>query len=272
MTTVDWTGVAPAWEQRRDLAEQATEPVTRALLESGQLRAGDRVLEVGAGTGDLARLLAEAVGPTGSVLATDPAAGMVAVARRTLAGLSQASAAQGDGADTGLADASVDVVMSRMALMFDREPARAVQEARRVLAPGGRFAAAVWAAPQHNPWISTVGMSVMLAGAVQGGPPVGPGEVFSLTDASHLLALLEDAGFEATSVQEVAVSFSFATTEEHFDSVSSLAAPLALGLSSAAEAQVTSARRTAAEAAEPFRTEDGLVFPGLALLAAGVRP
>ncbi|MEO6204987.1 MAG: class I SAM-dependent methyltransferase [Mycobacteriales bacterium] len=272
MTTVDWTGVATAWEQRRDHAEEATQPVARSLLEGVRLSAGDRVLEVGAGTGDLARVLAEVVGPTGSVLATDPAAGMVEVARRTLTGLPQASASQAAGSDTGLADASVDVVLSRMALMFDPDPARALQEARRVLVPSGRFAAAVWAGPQHNPWMSTVGISAMLAGAVQGGPPIGPGEVFSLADSAHLLGLLDEAGFGRTSVQEVAVTFAFPTTEEQFDSVSSLAAPLALALSGASEAQVTAARRMAAEAAEPFRTGDGFVFPGLALVASGVRP
>jgi SAM-dependent methyltransferase len=270
--TVDWTDVAAAWDARRIHVEQSKQPTTRALLAALRPQLGERVLEVGAGTGELARLLADAVGPEGSVLATDPAIGMVEVARRTLAGTAQASVARCDGSDTGLADDSVDLVASRMALMFDPEPAKSVQEARRVLAPGGRFAAAVWAGPQHNPWIATVGMSAMFAGALQGGPPVGPGEVFSLADPGQLLALFDEAGFAEKSVQEVAVSFAFATTDEHFDSVSQLAAPLARALSTASEDIRAAARRMAAEADQPYRVDDGFVFPGLALVVSGVRP
>lgn len=125
--------------------------------------------------------------------------------------------------------------------------------------------------PSGDPWIATVGMSAMFAGALQGGPPVGPGEV-SLADPAQLLALLDEAGFAETSVQEVAVSFAFATTDEHFDSVSQLAPPLARALSTASEDIRVAVRRMAAEAGQPYRADDGFVFPGLALVVSGVRP
>ena len=57
-TTFDWTSVAPSWSSHRAHVEQMKDGLTRELLESLDLQPGERVLELGAGTGDLARRLA----------------------------------------------------------------------------------------------------------------------------------------------------------------------------------------------------------------------
>lgn len=69
-----------------------------------------------------------------------------------------------------------------MGLMFTPQPAVALAEIRRVLRVGGRFAALTWAGIEHNPWMTCVGMAAMMNGVVAGGPPVGPGGIFSLGD------------------------------------------------------------------------------------------
>ena len=137
MSGAEWTQVATAWEANADGIEETSSRATEALLAAAALAPGDRVLELGAGTGHLAVRLAELVGPTGEVVATDVAPGMVGLIERRLADVPHASAAVVDAAAVPEDLGSFDAVLCRMGLMFVPEPAAALQEARRVLRPGG---------------------------------------------------------------------------------------------------------------------------------------
>jgi SAM-dependent methyltransferase len=265
-TAFDWTAVAPSWGRNRAHVEQMKEELTRELLAALDLQPGQRVLELGAGTGDLARQLARAVGPTGRVLATDVAPGMVELLRDTTAGLPNVEVARLDALDIDAPGGSVDVVVFRMGLMFLAEPARALAECRRVLTSTGRLALAVWAGPEHNPWLASVGMSVMMHGQWTGGPPTLPGGVFSLADPAALDRLVQDAGFADVIVREVATPARFTSPEEHFEVVGGLAGPLSAALAGADQDSLAGIRATTAQAVERFRTADGLLLPGLALL------
>jgi SAM-dependent methyltransferase len=264
-TTFDWTAVAGAWDVRRGHVEDAKRELTDKLLAGLALRDGDRVLELGAGTGELAVRLADAVGPGGTVHATDAAAGMVELIRRTAAGRPQLSAAVADACGTGLQDASYDVVVFRMGLMLCEEPRLAAAECHRVLGPGGRLGVAVWAGPEHNPWVTAVGMSAMLHGAVTGPPPIAPGGVFSLGSPDVLRSVVEAGGFRDVTVEEVDVTHRFVSTDEHFDTVSSLSGPLALALAAAPPETLAKVRASAADAIATYRTDDGYLVPGRGL-------
>ena len=72
-----WTDVAQGWDVHRDRVERMKAPLTAELLSSLALRPGEHVLELDAGTGELALVLADAVGPGGRVLATDVAPGII---------------------------------------------------------------------------------------------------------------------------------------------------------------------------------------------------
>jgi Methylase involved in ubiquinone/menaquinone biosynthesis len=265
-TTFDWTAIAPSWGRHRAHVEQMKEALTRELLAALDLQPGQHVLELGAGTGDFARQLAQAVGPTGSVLATDVASGMVELLRDTTAGLPNVEVARLDAVSTDLPDETVDAIAFRMGLMFVAEPLQALRECRRVLTAAGRIALAVWAGPEHNPWLASVGMSAMMHGLVQGGPPTSPGGVFSLADPAVLERLVVDAGFADVVVHEVATPARFASADEHFDVVSSLAGPLSATLAAADESSLAAVRATTAQTVARFRTADGLLIPGRALL------
>jgi SAM-dependent methyltransferase len=263
-TTFDWSAVAEAWDARRRHTEESTAPITTALLQPLALRPRDRVLELGAGTGDLARVLCEAVTGRGHVLATDAAAGMVALATRALADLPQGATAQLDAAATGLPDASFDAVVFAMGLMFVPEPERAVAEARRVLRPGGVATFTVWSHPQDNPWLSSLGAAARSLGIVAGGPPTGPGGLFSLASPTRFAEVLA-TGFERVEVTEVPVRFDWPDAGAWFDHVSQLSGPLAVMI--AAHPEKHDALRAAAEEqVAPFRTDAGLSLPGLALV------
>src|SRR3954462_12899408 len=94
------------------------EALTQRLLAGLPLREGERVLELGAGTGELARRLSAAVGADGTVAATDVAPGMVELIELTTADLPNVEAGRRDAAAIDAPDGSYDAVVFRMGLMF----------------------------------------------------------------------------------------------------------------------------------------------------------
>jgi hypothetical protein len=162
-----------------------------------------------------------------------------------------------------------DVVLFRMGLMLLEQPATALTEIRRLLAPRGRAGVMVWAGPEHNPWLMAAGMSAMMHGLVSGGPPTGPGGVFSLADAALLGDLLTEAGLIDVEVTPVDTPFAFADADEHFAVVSVMAPPLAEALRLASPEDYDAVRRTAAGIVASHAGDDGLVLPGRALVGTG---
>jgi ubiquinone/menaquinone biosynthesis C-methylase UbiE len=63
-----------------------------------------------------------------------------------------------------LDDDSVDDVLCRFGYMLMDDPAAALAETRRVLRPGGRLALAVWGAPERDPWVAILALSVIQRG------------------------------------------------------------------------------------------------------------
>jgi ubiquinone/menaquinone biosynthesis C-methylase UbiE len=262
----DWSAVAAAWDANVDDVDEHSVAATAALLDRVAVRPGDRVLELASGPGSLGGTWSALVGPSGSVLMSDIAPGMVEVARRRNAGLDNVDLAVLDASAIARPDDSFEVVVCRMGLMFATDPAVALAEIDRVLAPGGRIGVLTWAAIEHNPWMTCVGMAAMMNGLVSGGPPVGPGTIFSLADPTQLEALAKDAGFTDVQVEEFPVMFRASDVDAHVDRVSSLAGPLAAAFEAATPDQRAAVRRTAADLAAPYVTDDGLEIPGRAIL------
>ena len=110
------------------------------VLEAARLCPGERVLDLACGTGLVARLAAEKVGPSGSVTGTDIHPAMVEVARATSPAAPEVEWHVAPAEDLPLPDASFDAVLCSLALQFFPDKVAALEEVRRVLAPGGRVA------------------------------------------------------------------------------------------------------------------------------------
>jgi len=110
-----------------------------AITLSG-VRAGDRVLDVAAGSGDLSKAFARRVGPTGQVWATDINGSMLAVGRDRLAdaGLT-CPAVQCDAEKLPFPDAYFDCASVAFGLRNMTHKEAALAEMTRVLKPGGRL-------------------------------------------------------------------------------------------------------------------------------------
>jgi len=264
-----WSAVAPAWDRNTDYVESHSVAATEALVEAAGIRPGDRLLELAAGPGSLGGRWSELVGPAGRVVISDIAPAMVDAARLRNTGRRNVEVAVLDASSIDRPEASFDVVVCRMGLMFAPDPAVAFGEIHRVLGAGGRFAALTWAGIEHNPWMSCVGMAAMMNGLVAGGPPVAPGGIFSLGDPAHLAALVRDAAFVDVAVEEIPVTFHAETIDTHIARVSSLAGPLAVAFAGATPAQLAAVRQTAAQLAADHINEQGVALPGRAILVAG---
>lgn len=126
------------------LADRSEAPIRRAALQLLEARAGEKLLEIGCGTGRSLVELAKAVGPTGRVFGLDLSARMLEQARANLAKaglLERVRLRRGDAAQMPYPEASMDgVFMSFTLELFDTpEIPRVLRECRRVLRTGGRL-------------------------------------------------------------------------------------------------------------------------------------
>lgn len=118
------------------------------VLDRAGVGTGDRVLDVGCGTGILARTARRRVGPTDLVAGVDPNDGMLAVARRA-----DGSVDWRQGVAEGLpfADTTFTRTVSQFAAMFFDDRARAFEEMVRVTAGGGSVTTATWSRLDRTP-------------------------------------------------------------------------------------------------------------------------
>ena len=147
------------WGQRTQGYTAFAAPQTAAyaadLLELVRPRAGERVLDVATGPGVVAVAAARAIGPTGTVIATDlaPEWGPLVAERAASAGVSVTFGAMGAEA-LDLPDGAFDFVLCQFGLMFVPDPLRALREMRRVLRAGGRLGLVVWSTAERAPYVA----------------------------------------------------------------------------------------------------------------------
>ncbi|MEP6693003.1 MAG: methyltransferase domain-containing protein, partial [Gemmatimonadaceae bacterium] len=125
-------------------------PLATRIVELARIASGDRVLDVGTGTGIVARAAARAAAPRGEVLGVDLSTRMIHAATQSAASddaAARATIAEMDAEHLTFQDRSFDVVTSLFALLHFPNPLAALREQHRVLVPGGRMVLAVGSRP-----------------------------------------------------------------------------------------------------------------------------
>jgi SAM-dependent methyltransferase len=146
------------------------------------------VLDLACGTGAVARIAAARVGETGRCVGLDSDPAMLAVAARTSPDLTWD---EGDVASMPYDDGTFDLVTCQQGLQFFSDRPRALNEARRVLRPGGRFALVIWRAIEFCPGHGAIFAEL---GALLGPEKSNP-TAFSLFEQAEIGRLFADAGF-----------------------------------------------------------------------------
>ena len=183
----------------RRMVPAVFEPWGRRFVDAAAVVPGERVLDVACATGIVARLAATVVGERGAVTGLDLFPQMLDVARAAPAPKVPAIEwVEGDAQSLPLPDGSFDVVLCQQGLQFFPDKQRALEEARRVLAPRGRIALSVWRAMHRSPCVTALHVALEEhAPEVAGFLPLA----FSLPHADDLRALLTTAGFVESVVR-----------------------------------------------------------------------
>lgn len=123
----------------------------RRVVELADVRSGDRVLDVGCGTGFVTRLAARAAAPDGEVIGVDPSPPVLDYARRVTKA-ANCSYRTGVAQELDLPDESFDLVLTSLAIHHIPEHLRATAftEMHRVLRPGGRLMVAEFRPPSSG--------------------------------------------------------------------------------------------------------------------------
>ncbi|GAB2670641.1 class I SAM-dependent methyltransferase [Kribbella swartbergensis] len=173
-------------------------PAARELVEAARIQPGEHVVDIGAGTGNVA-LLAADLGAR--VTAVEPAARLREVIQE-VAGARDLTVIDGTAASIPLQDGSADVVLSNFAVIFAPDPQAAIAELARVTAPNGRILFTAWLPGVLDELIGILFKAVREVT----GRGIADGRV-DWHDPNVLTSLLEPHGFHLTTdTKELTIS------------------------------------------------------------------
>ena len=146
------------WDAASELYEDGWRgplaPAQRTLLRVADIRPGERVIEAACGSGLVTKAIAEAVGPSGEVLATDLSQSMTDLTARTCAesGYDRVRTARMSADDLAVEEESFDAAVCALGLMYVPDPRQAAISMRRATKPGGRVVGTVWGQRKNCGW------------------------------------------------------------------------------------------------------------------------
>lgn len=197
----------------RELVPAVFGPWAPILIDLAQPKPGERIIDIACGTGIVARLAAQKVGPTGIVTGVDLNPGMLNVAR-SLAAANGAASIHWEEASADklpMPDCSFDIAYCQLGLQFFADRLAALREMRRVLSSNGRLALMVWSgineSPGFNSFAEILERNVGPAAATIMRAP------FGLADADELTRLVAAADFRDIMVQRRVGAVEFPSVE-----------------------------------------------------------
>lgn len=272
-TRRQWDDAAEAWDRWGPTLRQWLGPATERMFDLADVGPGARVLDVAAGAGDQTLMAARRVGPDGYVLATDISARILECcaenARRE--GLRNVDTLVADGEQLdAVPEASFDVVISRVGLIYFPDQQRALAGMRRALRPGGRIAAIVYGPAELNGFFA-VPVSIIRRRAAL--PPPEPGQPgpFSLGPPGVLENLFRSAGFRDIRVEAIDAPLRLPAADDCLRFERESFGALHQMLSGLDESGRRAAWDEVAQALKQFEGPDGFVGPCQLLVAVGTK-
>ncbi len=196
----NWAEGAAGWVANEAVFDALFAPVTAAILERSGPAAGQRVLDVGCGSGTL---LAKCADAGAEVVGVDIAEGMAEAARERVP---EATVIVADAQTTDLLGkapgAPFDRVVSRFGVMFFEDSKAAFANLRRAAAPGARLVFACWRSEEENPMFSLGSQILMdrLDPKPESPAPGAPGPM-AFADKDRIGSLLGEAGWDSVRIE-----------------------------------------------------------------------
>jgi ubiquinone/menaquinone biosynthesis C-methylase UbiE len=268
-----WKTSARYWDKYRALIAQMFAPLTSGLVEEARIGLGQKVLDIGGGSGEPSLTISAIVGPTGSVTYTDPVAGMVETAqaeagRRALTNIrfSQCSAD-----DLPFADRGFDVAVGRLSVMFFVDPFTGVREALRVIREDGYVAFAVWGPKEVNPFFSTITDVMERFMEFPTEDPDAP-DAFRFASPGKLARILESAGAEDVTERQLNFQIEAPILFDQFWQLrTEMSETLRETMAGLAPGRLPAIKQAAADAARRYFVNGKMGLPAQALIVSGRR-
>lgn len=256
--------MGPTWGRYHKVLDSQLQAFGHAAMDRASLANGERVIDVGCGTGETSMELGRRVGPCGDVLGVDLSAPLLSIARGALAQTSfEHVRFEHADASSFSYDGAADVIFSRFGVMFFDNPLGAFTHLRHKLRSGGRLSMAVWRAAEHNPWMVVPLMAVAQHVTIAPPVPNAPGPL-AFADRERVTAILEGAGFHHVTFEALDMPMAVggaSTLEETVDFLLHIG-PAARALREAPPEVLPSAKASIHEALAPFVTPTGVLLQG----------
>jgi SAM-dependent methyltransferase len=248
------------WLGAYDRIERGIADFGEVTLKAANAQPGERVLDVGCGTGGTTAELAKAVGASGRVLGVDISEPLVGAARAQ--GLANATFEIGDATAYPFEAASFDLAFSRFGVMFFADPVAAFQNIRRAMKPAGRLVFICWRTPPENPWAAVPMRAAQpFLPPMERPGPEDPGQ-YAFGDRARVERILIEAGFSGLSIEPVDLMLNqgkdVPTVLERIGDFG----PLARAFKDVAPEQIAKAKAAIGEALKPHATADGVKLAG----------
>jgi ubiquinone/menaquinone biosynthesis C-methylase UbiE len=263
---------AQQWQRGIKMRSEGSEAATEMMLKMAQTRESDRVLEIAAGTGDLAVITARRVGSNGYVLATDLSASMVNLTAQTAreAGVTNIETLVMDADNLDLPEASFNAALCRSALMNFPNPIKTLAGVHRALKPSGKFAVTVFSTPEKNPYHSIPLITASRLAKLPFSPSGEPG-MFALSGSGVLEEYYTKAGFRDVEIRSVSVERHFSSLKEAIKAMQGSFPRLQALLKKLNESDHEIAWKEIEQQLSRFDGSHGFTAPGEWLVAVGTK-
>ncbi len=244
-----WNGPGgQRWADRQQSQDILLQPVADLLVDRARAKAGERIIDVGCGSGAVSIALARQVGPGGHVMGIDISGPMLARARQTAPAGLPVDFVLADATVYPFEPASLDLLVSRFGVMFFADPALSFANLRKALKPSGRLAFICWREPRQNPFFMVALQAVYKH--VPKLPPQGPEDPgpFSFASQARVQRILGEAGFKGIAMEPCDLSLDVAIGQGLEAAVES-----ALSIGPAARALAEQPREVVAAATQSIR-------------------